>query len=145
MGLFRRTDDSGDVYIDVYDPDEEYDLMLESALYVEAQPLRDTSFTFYPRDIYRLDTNALLESVEALPYEFRCYYDTRRAFAKELEKCREEVTGYASYKGGRSASDSRSFEYDGYMVTIDITLSKDSDASPYKLTADIKVSQEDIL
>ncbi len=140
MSIFRKREENGDIYIDVYDPDEEYDLMLESALYVEAQPLKDTSFTFYPRDIYRLDTNALLESIEELPYEFRCYYDTRRAFAKSLEKCREEVVGFVSYKGGRSASDSHTFEYDGRRVTIDITVGKESDTSPYSFTAEIHVS-----
>ncbi|MBQ9383149.1 MAG: hypothetical protein IJT87_02810 [Ruminiclostridium sp.] len=135
-GLFRKKK-APDEDIDVFDPDEEYDLMLESALYVEAQPLKDTSSTFYPRDIYRLDTDALLESVEELPYEFRCYLDTRRAFAKAFELCREDITGYASFEGGKSAWEQRTFKYDGRCVTLTVTLSRESERAPYTLTAEI--------
>lgn len=137
MGLFRRkTEDD----IDVFDPDEEYDLMLESALYIEETPLKHTSFTFYPRNIRCLDTDALLESIDELPYEFRCYLDTRRAFAKCFEICLEDITGYESFEGGRSSWEQRSFSYDDKRITLTVTLSKESDTAPYTLTTEIQVT-----
>ncbi|MBQ3841430.1 MAG: hypothetical protein II820_01930 [Ruminiclostridium sp.] len=136
MWLFGKKEEDDEP--DIYDEDEIDELLIDSALYFDTPELRDMSLTIYPKDIYRLDTDALLESIEQLPYEFRCYLDTRRAFSNALVSCREQISDYVSYEGGRSAEYSRSFEYDDKPVSITFTLSRDSDNSPFAFTVDIK-------
>lgn len=126
---------------DIYDADELGELFIDSALYFEAPRLGNVSFTVYPKDIYRLDTNALLESIGQLPYEFRCYLDARRAFANALKSCREEISGFVSYEGGRSAEFTASFEYDDIPVSIEFTLSRESDGAPFAFTVDIRTDE----
>ena len=126
---------------DIYDADELDELFIDSALYFAAPGLGNVSFTVYPRDIFRLDTDALLESIGQLPYEFRCYLDTRRAFANALKSCRDEISGFASYEGGRSAEFTASFEYDDIPVSIEFTLSRESDGAPFAFTVDIRTDE----
>lgn len=135
MGLFDRYN-KGD---EVYDADEYDELETDSALFVEAQPLRSASFTVYPKDIYDIDTNALLESLTELPFEFRYYMDAKRAFAKALRELRDEVAEYESYEGGRSASYDTEFEFDEMLVAMHFSLSKDNDSAPFAFSVDIKI------
>ena len=141
MGLFGKLWKAAYDEPDIYDEDEVDELITDSELYVEAPPLESTVVTVTPKDIYRIDMAAVLENIAELPYEFRCYLDTRRAFTKAFEQCREEIVGYESYEGGRSAEYSAGFGYDDHDITIDFTLSRDSDGSPYRFTADIKVDE----
>ncbi len=137
MGLFHRKREYED---EVYDPDEIYDLYAESQLFVEAPPLCDTTITVCPRDIYSLDTDAVLERAQELPYELRYYLDMRRAFSKALESCREQIVGFESYEGGRTASYSSGFEYDGRRIKVDFTLSRESNRSGFVFTAYVRVN-----
>ncbi len=145
MGLFGRKKESLTEYEDdneIYDADEEYDLYTDSALFIEATPLRSTVITVYPRDIYRLNTDSVLENAGELPYDFRYYLDTRRAFSRALDSCREEITGFESYEGGRTADYSAEFDYDDNDVRIYFTLSRESDSAGYVFTARIVVNGE---
>lgn len=139
MGLFGWLKDEDGP--DIYDEDEYDELLTDSALYFEAQKLESVCFSVSPKDVFRLDTDAVLESAELLPYEFRYYLDTRRAFANALKNCRDEIGGYVSYEGGRSAVYTASYEYDGHSVVIDFTLEKPDDCSPFTFTADITVDE----
>lgn len=139
MDLFEKFTDDDEP--DIYDEDEYDELLTDSALYFEAQKLESVSFSVTPNDIYRLDTNAMLENIELLPYEFRCYLDTRRAFANALKSCREELDGYVTYNGGRNSEYTASFDYDGHSVVIYFTLRKSDDRSPFTFTADIRVDE----
>ncbi len=143
MGLFGRNYGNDKEYDDdteIYDADEEYDLYADSALFIEAPPLQTTTLTVYPRDIYSLDTDAVLENANELPYDLRYYLDTRRAFSRALESCREEITGFESYEGGRSAEYSAGFDYDGNDIMIYFTLSREGDSAGYVFTAHIIVN-----
>ena len=50
---------------------------------------------------------------------------------------RDEIGGYVSYKGGRSAVYTASYEYDGHSVVIDFTLEKPDDCSPFTFTVPV--------
>ena len=138
MGIFGKKYDDGP---DIYDEDEVDELLADSELYFEAPPLESTVVTITPKDIYHADMALILENIADLPYEFRCYLDTRRAFVKAYEKCREELIGFESYKGGRSAEYNASFGFDDHEINIDFTLSRDDDNSPFRFTADIRVDE----
>ena len=127
---------------EVYDADKEDELIAESELYTEAQPLTSTTVTLYPRDIKNVDTDALLEKITELPYEFRLYLDTRRAFANAFRFCGEGIADFESYEGGRSSEWSESYEYDDHSVTIDFRISRDSRDSYYVFTADIRIDED---
>lgn len=143
MGLLARFFGIGDSdEPEVYDEDEEDELIGESALYTDAQPLRSITVTLYPKDIHNVDTDALLENMTELPYEFRLYLDTRRAFSNAFRFCGEAITDYSSYEGGKSAEWSESYEYDDHSVNIDFSISRDSEDSYYVFTADIKIDED---
>ena len=141
MGLFGMFDPRVNDEDDVYDADETDELLEDSELYFAAVPLESTVVSVTPKDIYHFDTGGWLEYLETLPYEFRCYFDTRRAFAKAYDICREEITDFVTYEGGRSADYSESFGYDDHTVSIVFSMSRDSDRSPYVFTADIKIDE----
>ena len=141
MGLFGKRERYEDDEPDIYDEDEVDELIVDSALFVEAPPLESTTVSITPKNVYELDAGAWLGFLEVLPYDFRCYFDTRRAFVRAFEKCREEVVDFESYEGGRKAEYSESFEYDDHDVTIDFTLSRSGNNAPYIFTADIKIDE----
>ena len=141
MGLFGFFDPAVNNEDEVYDEDETEELIEDSSLFFEAPPLESTSVKFTPRDIYRFDAGAALEYVENLSYDFRCYFDARRAFNRAFDRCREEIAGFESYEGGRTAIQSESFDYDDHSIVIDFTMSRDSDRAPYVFTANIKVDE----
>lgn len=141
MGLFGFFDKSVNNEDEVYDEDETDELLADSALYIEAPLLRSTCISITPKDIYSLDTNGWLEFLQELPYDFRCYFDTRRAFSNALRSCREDIADFESYEGGRRAEYSESYDYDDHSVVIDFTLSRDGDRAPYVFTADIKIDE----
>ncbi len=141
MGLFGTFDPEVNNEDEVYDEDEYDELIEDSELFFEAPPLESIALSFTPKDIMRFDPSAALEYVEELPYEFRCYLDTRRAFTRAYDICREEITGFESYEGGRSAEYSTGFDYDDHEIMIDFSMSRESNGSPYVFSANIKVDE----
>ena len=128
---------------EVLDEEEFLEEMSDSGLYVDDVPLEDTVLTFTLRDIKRFDTDTVLENYDRLPYEFRLYYDTRRAFSRAFSALSEELRWYDSYEGGRSAENDEHYDYDDHSIDILFTLSRDGDARPYCFTADIRVDGGD--
>ena len=63
MGLFGWLKDEDGP--DIYDEDEYDELLTDSALYFEAQKLESVCFSVSPKDVFRLDTDAVLESARA--------------------------------------------------------------------------------
>jgi len=138
MGFFGKHHDDGP---DIYDEDEVEELLTDSELYFDAPQLRSTTVSITPKDIWRFDTDRWLECIEELPYDFRCYFDTRKMISRAYRNCREEIVDFESYEGGRSAAFTDSFDYDGHDVTLDITFSRAGDRAPYVFTVDIKVDE----
>lgn len=137
FGWFRKKPE--EELPDIYDPDEVDELVADSMLYTDAQPLKSVSFSVAPDDIFTLDTNALLENIRELPFDLRTYYDMRKTFSRGREQLIEEVGFLDSYEGGRSAEYRKSFEFDDKTVDVTLTLSKQSDNANFVLAADIKV------
>lgn len=140
MGWFSRKKDK-EPEPEVLDEDEFLEEMSDDELYVDDVPLESTVISFAPKDLYRFDTDMFLENLEQLPYEFRCYYDTRKAFSRAVESLREEMD-FESYEGGRSVEYSAEYEFDDHDVEIVFTLSRDSDSSPFRFSADIRIDAE---
>ena len=141
MGFFGSFDPDVNNEDEVYDEDEYDELLEDSELFFEAPPLESIALLFTPKDIMRFDAAAALEYVSELPYEFRMYFDTRRAFTRAYDICREEITGFESYEGGRSAEYKTGFDYDDHDITIDFSMSRESNGSPYVFSANIKVDE----
>lgn len=135
--LFRR----GEPEPEVLDEDEFLELMTDDMLYVEDVPLTGTTVRFRINDLRSFDSDmmlASLENLDNLPYEFRCYFDTRRAFSRALENLSEEMY-YDSFEGGRSADCSAEFTFDDHDVMIEFTLSRADDDAPYIFNAEIHI------
>ena len=144
MGLFgwlKKSDPEPEP--EVLDEEEFLEELGDSELYVDDVPLESTVISFRPRDLRRFDTDAVLENLEALPYEFRLYYDTRRAFSRAYDSLREELSWYDSYEGGKSAESEAQYEYEDHSINIVFTMSRDSDRDPFVFTADIRVDDGD--
>ncbi len=139
--MFFRKKDPLPPEPEVYDEDEEYELMSDSELFVEAPPLVSNQLTFTLREVYDIDTDVLLESARDLPFEFRYYLDTRRAFSDALKSCRDEIAGYSDYTGGKSAVYDTEYEFDDHSVAIVFTLTRDNSALPFTFTADIRIDE----
>lgn len=145
MGLFGKLFGTShdDEEPEVLDEDEFLEEMSNNELYVDDVPLENTVITFRPRDLGRFDTDAVLENLENLPYEFRMYFDTRRAFSRAFSSLSEDLQGYDSYGGGRSATYDAHYDYDDHSIDIGFTLSRGSDREPFVFTADIRVDGGD--
>lgn len=128
---------------EVLDEDEYLGELSDSELYVDDVPLENTEITFTLRDLKRFDTDTVLENYDRLPYEFRLYFDTRRAFSRAFGSLSEELRWYDSYEGGRSAAYDEHYDYEDHNIDIFFTLSRDSDREPFKFTADIRVDNPD--
>lgn len=128
---------------EVLDEDEFLEEMSENELYVDDVPLENTVISFRLRDLNRFDTDAVLENIENLPYEFRLYFDTRRALSRAYETLREELRWFDSYEGGRSADSDAHYDFDDHDIDITFTLSREGDREPFVFTADIRVDSAD--
>lgn len=138
MGLFGRLFGDDDEP-EVLDEDEFIEQLGDDELYVDDVPLESTVISVRLRGLEGVDTDEFLERLGTLPYEFRMYYDTRRAFSRAFASMREEISFFESYEGGRSADCSESFEYDDRNVEIFFTLSRDGDGEPFVFSADIRI------
>ncbi|MBQ9483577.1 MAG: hypothetical protein IJU82_05230 [Ruminiclostridium sp.] len=141
MGLFGKKKAPVEEEPDIYDEDEVDELLTDSELFFDAPELKSTTLSITPKDIRRFDTDRWLECIEELPYDFRCYFDTRKIISRAYKSCLDEIADFESYEGGRSTTCTDSFEYDGHDITIDITFSRESDHAPFVFTADIKVDE----
>ncbi len=142
MGVLGRFFDrifGDDDETEVLDEDEFLEQMSDDELYVDDVPLESTEISVKLRSLEGLDTDALLERLEQLPYEFRMYYDTRRAFSRAFASMSEEISYFESYEGGRSVGYDESFEYDDRAVAVSFTLSREGNGAPFVFTADIKI------
>lgn len=138
MGLFSRWFGNDDEP-EVLDEDEFLEQLSDDELYVDDVPLESTVISVRLRSLEGFGTDAFLEGLEQLPYEFRMYFDTRRAFSRAYSSMKEEIAYFESYEGGRSVEYDEYFEYDDHTVTINFTLSRDGDSEPFVFSADIKI------
>lgn len=143
MGLFGKLFRGEDDEPEVLDEDEFIEQLGDDELYVEDVPLESTSVSVRMRSPDGVDTDDFLERLDTLPYDFRMYYDTRRAFSRALSSMREEISFFESYAGGKSVSCDEEFEYDDHAVSIVFTLSRDGDGEPFVFTADIHIDNGD--
>ena len=140
MGLFSwLKKDSGEDEPEVLEEEEYLEEMSADDLYVDDVPLENTVITFTLRDLSRFDTDTVLENYDRLPYEFRLYLDTRRAFSRAFSTLCTELRSYDSCEGGRSAVYDEHYEFDDHDIDIFFTLARDGDHEPFRLTADIRV------
>ena len=140
MGLFKKLfgTDENDVP-EVLDEDEYEEALSDSELYVDDVPLEDKQFSLTLRDLRKFDTDSWLESCEELPYDFRLYLDTRRAFSRAFGNMCQEMT-YDDYSGGKTAQAEDEYDYDDNTINISFTLSRADNGAPFIFSADIKVN-----
>ncbi len=138
MGLFSRLFGNDDEP-EVLDEEEFLEQLSDDELYVDDVPLDSTAVSVRLRSPEGVDTDDFLERLGQLPYEFRMYYDTRRAFSRALESMREEIGYLADYEGGRSACHSEEYEYDDHRVEIYFTFSRAGNGEPFVFEADIRI------
>lgn len=117
---------------------EDYEQLSDDELFFENE-LKSTRVSVRISTPESLNTDDFLAQIAELPYEFRHYLDTRRAFSKALKYCAEEIAGFESYEGGRSAKWETSFDYDDYEVTASFELTKPSDDEAFVFTAQLEV------
>lgn len=119
-----------------------YVQLSDEELYFEATGLQDTVLTVRLGSPRSFDTDKYLERLEQLPYEFRHYLDTRRAFSRGLKTCAEEISDFESYEGGKTALWLTSFDFDDAEVTLEFELSRAGDNEEYVFTVKITVEAE---
>ena len=138
MGLFSKLFGNDDEP-EVLDEDEFIEQMSDDELYVEDVPLENTVVSVRLRTLDGVDTDDFLERLGQLPYEFRMYYDTRRAFSRAFSALSEDIAYMESYEGGKSTECDAAFDYDGHDITIYFSISRQSGTEPFVFSADIRV------
>lgn len=117
---------------------EDYEQLSDDELFFDNE-LKSTRLSVRISSPQAFSTDDFLAQIVEFPYEFRHYLDTRRAFSKALKYCSEEIDGFVSYEGGRSAKWETSFDYEDYEVTATFELAKPSDDEAYVFTVQIEV------
>lgn len=84
----------------------------------------------YPEDI---DIIPLIEKMD-ISYSVIADYDVRKKFRQLYKKACEEVVDFESYEGGRICTLEDECECSDHYLTLRLTLQRDSDSAPYKLT-----------
>lgn len=84
----------------------------------------------YPEDV---DIISLIEKMD-ISYSVIDDYEVRKKFRKMFDKACEEVVDFESYAGGRICTLEDECECTEHYLTLRLTLQRDGDDAPYKLT-----------
>jgi hypothetical protein len=95
--------------------------------------LGDMDFSAKYHALSAIDIEKFLEDAD-FPFEVKLDYE----FSRNLKKLHKSIASdfdYTSYDGGRTASDSRKIDVNGFDFTLELELSRADDDAPFVLTA----------